>query len=91
MNSDRSCLYHAARNEWPVCHDKRSAGVGPVSRHPAKRPAWACAFEPIEKWEFYKHVNTTDHVLTIQTADQHLFANSPSVWRLESGKVMSDK
>jgi L-fucose mutarotase len=31
--------------------------------------------EPIEKWEFYKRVNTTDHVLTIQTADQHLFAN----------------
>jgi len=31
--------------------------------------------EPIEKWEFYKAVNTTDHVLTIQTADQHLWAN----------------
>jgi L-fucose mutarotase len=31
--------------------------------------------EPIEKWDFYKRVNTTDHVLTIQTADQHLFAN----------------
>jgi L-fucose mutarotase len=31
--------------------------------------------EPIEKWDFYKHVNTTDHVLTIQTADQHMFAN----------------
>ena len=31
--------------------------------------------QPIEKWEFYKAVNTTDHVLTIQTADQGLFAN----------------
>ena len=31
--------------------------------------------EPIEKWDFYKAVNTTDHVLTIQTADQGLFAN----------------
>lgn len=31
--------------------------------------------EPIEKWEFYKAVNTPDHVLTIQTADQALFAN----------------
>jgi L-fucose mutarotase len=31
--------------------------------------------EPIEKWDFYKAVNTTDHVLTIQTADQQRFAN----------------
>ena len=31
--------------------------------------------EPIEKWEFYKAVDTTDHVLTIQTADQQRFAN----------------
>jgi L-fucose mutarotase len=30
---------------------------------------------PIEKWDFYKAVNTTDHVLTIQTADQQLWAN----------------
>ena len=31
--------------------------------------------EPIEKWDFYKAVNTTDHVLTIQTGDQQRFAN----------------
>jgi L-fucose mutarotase len=31
--------------------------------------------EPIEKWEFYKAVDTPDHVLTIQTADQQRFAN----------------
>ena len=31
--------------------------------------------EPIEKWEFYKAVETRDHVLTIQTADQQRFAN----------------
>jgi len=31
--------------------------------------------KPIEKWEFYKAVATTDHVLTIQTADQQRFAN----------------
>lgn len=31
--------------------------------------------EPIEKWAFYEAVNTRDHVLTIQTADQHLYAN----------------
>ncbi len=31
--------------------------------------------EPIEKWAFYEAVATRDHVLTIQTADQGLFAN----------------
>ena len=33
------------------------------------------ALEPIEKWAFYEAVNTPDHVLTIQTADQQLYAN----------------
>jgi L-fucose mutarotase len=31
--------------------------------------------EPIQKWDFYKEVESTDHVLTIQTADQALWAN----------------
>ncbi len=31
--------------------------------------------EPIQKWEFYDAVNSADHVLTIQTADQSLWAN----------------
>lgn len=31
--------------------------------------------EPIAKWDFYKAVATSDHVLTIQTADQQRFAN----------------
>jgi L-fucose mutarotase len=31
--------------------------------------------EPISKWDFYKHVESPDHVLTIQTADQALWAN----------------
>ena len=30
---------------------------------------------PIDKWEFYKAVASDDHVLTIQTADQALWAN----------------
>ncbi len=30
---------------------------------------------PIEKWQFYEAVATSDHVLTIQTADQQRFAN----------------
>ena len=31
--------------------------------------------KPIEKWDFYEAVNTRDHVLTIQSADQQRFAN----------------
>ena len=31
--------------------------------------------EPILKWDFYQHVESPDHVLTIQTADQNLWAN----------------
>jgi L-fucose mutarotase len=50
-------------------------------------PAWAeyrriiaeaglkIAIQPIQKWEFYETVGSNDHVLTIQTADQALWAN----------------
>jgi L-fucose mutarotase len=31
--------------------------------------------EPILKWDFYEAVNSPDHVLTIQTGDQALWAN----------------
>ena len=31
--------------------------------------------EPIEKWSFYDAVSSPDHVLTIQTGDQALWAN----------------
>jgi L-fucose mutarotase len=31
--------------------------------------------EPLLKWDFYKAVESPDHVLTIQTADQALWAN----------------
>ncbi|MGE0608298.1 MAG: RbsD/FucU family protein [Pirellulales bacterium] len=33
------------------------------------------AIEPISKWDFYKAVESPDHVLTVQTADQALWAN----------------
>ncbi|MDP3072512.1 MAG: RbsD/FucU family protein [Opitutaceae bacterium] len=35
----------------------------------------ALKLEPILKWDFYKHVESPDHVLTIQTADTALWAN----------------
>ena len=31
--------------------------------------------KPLEKWDFYKAVETPDHILTIQTADQQRYAN----------------
>jgi L-fucose mutarotase len=33
------------------------------------------ALSPIEKWEFYDAVASRDHVVTIQTAEQALWAN----------------
>ena len=33
------------------------------------------ALEPVLKWDFYKQVESPDHVLTVQTADQALWAN----------------
>jgi L-fucose mutarotase len=33
------------------------------------------ALEPILKWDFYQAVSSPDHVLTIQTGDQALWAN----------------
>jgi L-fucose mutarotase len=33
------------------------------------------ALEPILKWDFYRAVESPDHILTIQTGDQALWAN----------------
>jgi len=40
-----------------------------------KSAGLALELQPIEKWEFYKAVATPDHVLTIQTGEQALWAN----------------
>src|SRR5438477_8652328 len=40
-----------------------------------RRAGLALELQPIGKWDFYKAVETADHVLTIQTADQQRFAN----------------
>src|SRR5262245_33510378 len=36
----------------------------------------AAPITPILKWDFYKAVESADHVLTIQTADQAIWANA---------------
>jgi len=58
----------------------------PYARH-GEPPVWSefraivresgeqLTLEPILKWDFYRHVESPDHVLTIQTADQSLWAN----------------
>ncbi|MDR3406855.1 MAG: RbsD/FucU family protein [Chthoniobacter sp.] len=58
----------------------------PYAQH-GEPPVWAeyrdivaasgakLALEPILKWDFYQHVESPDHILTIQTADQSLWAN----------------
>lgn len=33
------------------------------------------SLDPILKWDFYRQVESPDHILTIQTADQALWAN----------------
>lgn len=54
---------------------------------PGDPPVWAeyrrilaaagspCQLQPIVKWDFYKAVESADHVLTIQTADTQPWAN----------------
>jgi L-fucose mutarotase len=39
------------------------------------RAGGSVALEPVLKWDFYRQVESPDHVLTIQTADQALWAN----------------
>lgn len=58
----------------------------PYAKH-GPPPAWteyeqiigeanlALKLEPIQKWDFYDAVMSDDHVLTIQTGDQALWAN----------------
>ena len=58
----------------------------PYARH-GEPPVWAdyrrvlketrskLKLEPLLKWDFYKAVESPDHVLTIQTGDQSLWAN----------------
>ncbi len=57
---------YARQGEPPVWAEFR--GVLKQSRRKLR-------LEPILKWDFYKAVESPDHILTIQTADQSLWAN----------------
>ena len=73
-----------------VCIDRvNTMGIPPDDSYAEKGepPVWAgyrqvlkesrakLKLEPILKWDFYKAVESPDHVLTIQTGDQALWAN----------------
>jgi L-fucose mutarotase len=57
---------YAQKGEPPVWNEFRQA---------IKESRLELKLEPILKWDFYKTVESPDHVLTVQTADQALWAN----------------
>jgi L-fucose mutarotase len=65
MGIDPSDEY-ASSEDPPVWEEYRRI----LREHGSSRP-----LEPIVKWDFYEAVASSDHVLTVQTADQALWAN----------------
>ncbi|MBI4663549.1 MAG: transporter [Verrucomicrobia bacterium] len=57
---------YAQKGEPPVWSEFRSA---------IREAGLNLPLEPIQKWDFYQAASSPDHVLTIQTADQALWAN----------------
>jgi L-fucose mutarotase len=57
---------YARRGEPPVWNDFRKV---------IRESKLKLKLEPIQKWDFYQAVESPDHVLTIQTGDQALWAN----------------
>jgi L-fucose mutarotase len=57
---------YAQEGEPPVWNEYRQL---------IKEAGLALELEPILKWKFYEQVASPDHVLTIQTGDQALWAN----------------
>ena len=57
---------YAQKGEPPVWND---------FRHVIKESGLRLELKPVLKWDFYKNVESPDHVLTIQTGDQALWAN----------------
>lgn len=57
---------YAQRGEPPVWNEYRTV---------LKEAGMNVELEPILKWDFYQAVASLDHVLTIQTGDQALWAN----------------
>lgn len=83
-----SQVFHAILSELPI-DVINTMGVDQSDEYASQEdpPVWAeyrqllkdhgstRELEPILKWDFYDAVSSDDHVLTIQTADQALWAN----------------
>lgn len=83
-----SQVFHAILSELPI-DVINTMGVDQTDEYASQEdpPVWAeyrkilgdhgstRQLEPIVKWDFYDAVASEDHVLTIQTADQALWAN----------------
>lgn len=62
----------------PADDSYAQAGEPPVwaeFRQITERAGLNTSLQPISKWDFYQAVESADHVLTIQTGDQALWAN----------------
>jgi L-fucose mutarotase len=57
---------HAMRHDPPIWNEFREI---------FRRQQTNVELQPVERFEFYRAVQSPAHVLTIQTADQRLFAN----------------
>jgi L-fucose mutarotase len=57
---------YALESDPPVWADYRAS---------LKNAGLDLELQPIDKWKFYEAVATTDHVLTVQTADTQRYAN----------------
>lgn len=81
-------VFHALLSELPI-DVINTMGIDPSDEYASAEdpPVWAeyrqilkdhqspRQLEPIRKWDFYEAVASDDHILTIQTADQALWAN----------------
>jgi len=57
---------YAAQGDPPVWHEYREI---------LRNSGSSLNLTPILKWDFYRHVESADHLLTVQTADQALWGN----------------
>ena len=83
----RSSLSRPAERDSVECVNIMGIPAGDPYAKAGEPPVWAeyrtilkqsaldLPLEPIQKWDFYKKVTSEDHVLTIQTGEQALWAN----------------
>ncbi|WP_315852953.1 RbsD/FucU domain-containing protein [Novipirellula galeiformis] len=83
MKCSKPCYRRSRSKRFRRCRPKRAV----LTRSRGDPPVWQdyrksiqnerldLEIQPIGKWTFDDAVNTNDHVLTVQTADQQRYAN----------------